>query len=72
MNSLIVDIAISAEEFERLYQGSAKDVVTHASNGQMVRFPGKILIPYVTHSGICGRFQINFDHRNRFHSVYKL
>lgn len=72
MNSVLVDLRITPEEFQRLYKGDAKDVVAYAVDGQRVRFPAKILVPFVTHYGIVGKFLIQFTAQQRFHSIHRL
>ncbi|AQT59797.1 hypothetical protein CBP51_01775 [Cellvibrio mixtus] len=72
MNSIVVSLVISAEEFQRLYQGSAKTVFAQSLDGRNIRFPAGILRPFVLHNGVRGTFQINFDADNRFHSIQRL
>ena len=72
MQTLIVDLVISAEEFQKLYQGSAKHVLCHSQDGRRVRFPASILRQFVTMQGISGRFQITFDDENRFSNIMRL
>ncbi|NNE60448.1 MAG: DUF2835 domain-containing protein [Woeseia sp.] len=70
--ALTVRLAIPAEEFERLYSGSARDVITVAESGETVRFPGHILRTQVSHEGVHGRFRIAFDSAGRFISIARL
>ncbi|TQV80991.1 DUF2835 family protein [Exilibacterium tricleocarpae] len=72
MASLIVDLAISAEEYQRLYRGAANAVVARARDGRRVRFPAHILRPFVTHTGIQGSFAITFDADNRYQAVERI
>jgi hypothetical protein len=72
MNSLIVNLAIPANEFVRLYQGSAKVVTAQSIEGKQVKFPADILRPYVLHQGIYGQFKIHFDELHKFKSIEKL
>ena len=72
MQSLTLQLAIPAEEFQRLYAGSAKDVVAVADNGQTVRFPAAILRSVVSHEGVYGRFRIWFDSNGSFQSLEQL
>lgn len=72
MKNIIVNLAISAEEFQRLYEGSAKTVFARSIDGRSIRFPAAILRPFVLHNGIRGQFQIDFDDENRFHSIHRL
>ncbi len=70
--SLDVDLAIPAEDYLRMYEGSARDVVAHATNGQTVRFPANILRRFVLHDGVYGRFRIRFDERGKFIAIERL
>lgn len=72
MNSVIVDIRISADEFLRYYGGAAQDVVARARDGRTIRFPAKILQQFVTRSGIEGSFQIDFSSQGKFERIQRL
>jgi len=72
LKNIIVSLAISAEEFQRLYQGSVKTVFAQSIDGRNIRFPATILRPFVLHTGVRGTFQINFDEDNRFQSIQRL
>lgn len=65
-------INLSYDKFLQVYQGHAKHVVTKAYDGRTLQFPAEILKPYLTHSGIQGRFVIYFDENNKFKSLEKL
>ena len=71
-SQLVVDISISADEYLKLYEGVAKDVVTQATDGRVVRFPARILQPFVTRSGVSGRFAIHFNQQNRFMGIERV
>jgi hypothetical protein len=72
MRSLVVNLHIAADEYQRLYQGAARDVLAYSADGQRVRFPAMILRPFVTHAGIRGRFRIDFDEQNRFQAIQRV
>ncbi len=72
LKSIIVNLVISAEEFQRLYEGSAKAVYAHSIDGRSIRFPAHILRPFVQHTGVRGTFQIDFDEENRFNAIRRL
>jgi hypothetical protein len=61
-----VQLNISAAEFQRLYEGTVREVSVRSLDGRRVRFPANILRPFVTHSGISGTFCIRFDQDNRY------
>lgn len=72
MSVIVVELHISAEEYLRMYAGSARDVITYAVDGRRVRFPANILRPFVTRSGVRGRFRISFTPDNRFEGIERL
>jgi len=72
LKRVIVHLTISADEFQRLYQGTAKEVLAYSTEGLRVRFPAGILRPFVLHSGVNGVFQIDFDDDNRFKAIKRL
>ena len=70
--SLLITLAINADDFVRLYQGRAIDVVAKASTGQTVRFPASILRPHVSREGVHGRFRLSFDGAGKFRSIERV
>lgn len=71
-STILVDIFISADEYLRHYQGQVTQVSAVARNGLRVRFPSKILTPFVTMGGIRGCFAIHFDANHKFVSIDKV
>ncbi len=69
---LIVDLAISSDEFERLYAGQIKTVLAKTRDGLRVRFPASILVPFVEREGVKGSFLIAFDSANKFQQIRRL
>jgi hypothetical protein len=67
-----ISLSISAEEYLRVYQGSAKKVSTIDSEGKRISFPANILQSYVSHDGIVGAFTIIIDENNRFKKIIKV
>lgn len=72
MQQIIVDIAISPDEWIKLYQGVATDVRTTARDGRSVRFPARILSRFFLKDGIQGSFRILFDDQGKFASIERL
>jgi hypothetical protein len=58
-------IHISPEQYERYYQGSAKFVHVQTEQGRSLQFPASALRPYVTHLGVRGRFEIEFNEQHK-------
>jgi len=72
MSSLVVNLKIAAEEYQRMYSGSVSHVAAVSVDGRSVRFPANILRPFVTLDGIQGRFIIRFDSDSRFLGIDRL
>lgn len=72
MKSVIINLTIAPEEYQRWYQGAAQDVLAYTVDGRSVRFPAPILRRFVTREGIRGRFRITFDHHNRFQDIKRV
>ena len=72
MDQIKISIRISADEYLKHYQGAAKSVFTQSVDGRSIRFPAKILQPFVTHNGIEGSFIIQFDDNKQFKEIIKI
>ncbi|MCX4029846.1 DUF2835 domain-containing protein [Endozoicomonas sp. SM1973] len=72
MPTITVELMIPADEFLALYRGTARDVVATSIDGRTVRFPAKVLQPFVTQAGIHGRFSIEFDQHFKFKKITQL
>ena len=66
MRTLRFNLAISAEDYLRYYQGDARSVSAIADDGRCIKFPAEHLRPFVMHEGIQGRFELVFDENNKF------
>lgn len=71
-NQTIVDVAISYEEFERVYRGEVDSVHCVDLHGKSIRFPANILQSFLTPQGVRGRFAINFDRNHKFSGITRL
>jgi hypothetical protein len=72
MSSIVVDLSISADEYLKHYQVIGASVITQSRDGRSVRFPAKILQPFVTHSGVNGSFEILFGTDGKFSAIERL
>lgn len=61
MPSLVLDISLSAERFLAVYQGHANRVMVRSRDGRKVSLPAHHLRPFLTHDGIHGSFELEFD-----------
>jgi hypothetical protein len=59
--TIVVDLAIDADELKRLYRGIARSVVARARDGRWVRFPATALRSHVARAGVHGAFALRID-----------
>ena len=72
MPQMIFSLSISPEQYQRYYRGTVTTVVTRAEDGRSLRFPADQLRKFVDHSGVNGRFKIEFDDSNKLVSLTRL
>lgn len=65
-------LAISAERYLDYYQGRAQAVIVTAADGRTLQLPAGVLQRFVTHDGIRGLFEIEFDANNKFVAIHRL
>ncbi|MBT8422403.1 MAG: DUF2835 domain-containing protein [Gammaproteobacteria bacterium] len=72
-NRFVVSLQIPADEFRRLYEGSANTVVSRDQvTGRSVRFPANVLRQFVESGGVFGRFEIETDADNRLQTIRRV
>lgn len=72
MHSVVVTVRIPADELLRFYAGQATEVLATALDGRTVRFPVRVLRPFVTEDGVAGTFQLRFDHNRKFVDITRV
>jgi len=72
VEELLISLDISPEEFLRYYEGRANAVIATAQDGRRVQFPANILRRFLTANGVCGRFRLRYDDKNRLVSISRV
>lgn len=72
MQTITVDLRVSADEYLKFYRGQASIVTCRARDGRSIQFPVKILNPYLTHDGVSGSFEIKFDAKGKFAAITRI
>ncbi|WP_321531849.1 DUF2835 domain-containing protein [uncultured Desulfuromonas sp.] len=72
MTRTTFSLNISVDNYLRYYQGSATWIRIQADNGQMLKLPASNFRKFLTHSGIHGRFMIEFDDQLKLVGLTKL
>lgn len=72
MAAVILDINLSAFKYKQMYQGTAKYLVAQSRDGRQVQLPLSIFKSFVTHQGVFGSFEVEFDENRKLIGVRKL
>ena len=72
MLSLLFDISIPAQEYLRVYQGTANRVLIRSRDGRTVSLPARHLQPFLTHKGVYGSFVIEFNQQGQLLALRKV
>ena len=68
-HSIRFQLAISADEYLAYYQGSIKNIRVRAEDNRNIRFPASAIQEFLTHDGIFGTFEIQYDEKNKLISI---
>ena len=72
MQTVTVQLKIPYERFQAYYQGVVEYVMTTAKDGRTVKFPARVLRPFLSFQGISGTFEIKFDANLKFRSIRRV
>lgn len=72
MLSLVFDISIPAQEFLRVYQGTANRVLIRSRAGRTISLPARHLQPFLTRNGISGSFIMEFNAQGQLLDLRRL
>lgn len=69
MSTIRIYLNIPKQALLQYYKGSARSVLTTASDGRRIRFPIACLRPFVRNDGIKGSFELEIDADNRLRNI---
>lgn len=72
MLSLVFDISIPAQEYLRVYQGTAQRVLVRSRDGRTVSLPARHLQRFLTRDGISGSFKMEFNRQGELLDLRRL
>ena len=64
-------LSLSADQWLMYYKGQVQSIVVTTFTGTRLSVPARNFVPFVSHSGIQGTFEISFDANNRIVSLHK-
>lgn len=65
-------LAIEAEKYLAYYQGIARDIVARSEDNRNIKFPADAIRNFLTHEGIFGLFEIQFDENNKLIKIIQI
>lgn len=72
MRYVIIDLAISRDEYMKYYRGQALQITARARDGRIVRLPASVMRQYITLSGLQGSFAVYYDDHGRLQQIDRL
>lgn len=72
MDQAVFNIQLSAEKVLMFYQAKKNRVIVTAEDGRSLSVPWELLRPYITQTGIDGRFLIKFDAKRKATALIQL
>lgn len=72
MQKMRFTVDISAEQIQSYYQGSAKFVRVQSDDGRTLKFPVSELQKFVSHTGVQGQFEIQFNDQFKLVSLNRI
>ena len=72
MRTFQIDLHLSATQIESYYAGSVQYVWARDRRGISIQFPLTALRPFVTHSGVQGRFELQVNADNRMQNIRRI
>ena len=65
-------MSLSAAKCKLFYAGKVKSVVVTADNGETIQLPCARFRPFMTTTGVRGRFRLRLDNQHRFVDLEKI
>ncbi len=71
-NKAIITVNLTAEQVKQYYMGQKNRVQAYTDDGQSISLPYDILLEFISHHGIYGRFEIRYDDGGKFQSITRI
>ncbi|MCK5894266.1 MAG: DUF2835 family protein [Endozoicomonadaceae bacterium] len=68
-NTVTININLTSEQVKQYYMGGKNRVQAYTDDGQNISIPYDILLRFVTHHGIYGRFKISYDNNGKCQEI---
>jgi Protein of unknown function (DUF2835) len=68
-HSIRFRLALSSERYLAYYQGKAQNIVVRSEDNRNIKFPASAVRRFLTHEGVFGLFEIQFDKEHKLIGV---
>jgi len=65
-------MSLNRDKYMEYYAGQASCIRVRTEEGPTIQFPASVVKPWITHHGIDGYFQIEFDENHKLIEMKKL
>ncbi len=65
-------LAMPTEKYLAYYQGRAQNIVTRSEDNRNIEFPASAIRNFLTHDGVYGLFEIQFDENNKLIKIEQI
>ena len=72
MACVVLDICLPSDRLQAVYRGHANRVLVVSRDGRRISLPAHHLRPFVTHAGVQGSFELEFDDAGRLLALRRL
>ena len=71
-HSIRFRLTLSAEKYLEYYKGNARNIVVRSEDNKNIKFPANAIRGFLTHDGIFGLFEIQFDENNKLIKIIQI
>lgn len=72
MACVVLDICLPADRLQAVYRGQANRVLVVSRDGRRINLPAHHLRRFMTHSGVHGSFELEFDDAGQLLALRRL
>lgn len=71
-NTAIITVNLTSEQVKQYYMGEKNRIQAYTDDGQSISVPYDVLLEFVSHHGIYGRFEIRYDKDGKFQGISRV
>jgi len=71
-HTVVVSVNLTSEQVKQYYLGKKTRIQVYSDDGRSISVPYDILLKFVSHQGIYGRFEIIYNDEGKFISIVRV